>query len=238
MAMSDNSQTIETITATSESNTMSRDEVRQRLIREKLVVIIRVTDPNDISPIIACMHKARVGAVEITSNTPDYQNAITQARTHYPDMLIGAGTITDISLVDEATKAGAQFLVTPNTSADVVRHAHSLNVPVVMGALTPTDVVNATQAKADIVKLFPAGAMGTGYLKDLAKGPFLNTTFFPVGGIDEHNYQQWMQNGAAGIGIGGALASPVRSEEAAEDLITKVAAIVETLKKYPVKEAK
>ena len=233
MAMSNNSQTIETITATSKSNTMSRDEVRQRLIREKLVVIIRVTDPNDIPPIIACMHKAGVGAVEITSNTPDYQNAITQARTHYPDMLIGAGTITDISLVDEATKAGAQFLVTPNTSADVVRHAHSLNVPVVMGALTPTDVVNATQAKADIVKLFPAGVMGTGYLKDLAKG-----TFFPVGGIDEHNYQQWMQNGAAGIGIGGALASPVRSEEAAEALITKVAAIVETLKKYPVKEAK
>ena len=68
MAMSDNSQTIETITATSKSNTMSRDEVRQRLIREKLVVIIRVTDPNDISPIIACMHKAGVGAVEITSN--------------------------------------------------------------------------------------------------------------------------------------------------------------------------
>ena len=183
------------------------------------------------------MHDAGVGAVEITSNTPGYQNAITQARARYPNMLVGAGTITDVALVDEATKAGAQFLVTPNTSADVVQHAHSLQVPVVMGALTPTDVVNATQAKADIVKLFPAGAMGTGYLKDLAKGPFLETVFFPVGGIDEHNFEQWMQSGAAGIGIGGALASPVKNEEEANALSAKVRTIVETLKNYPLEEA-
>ena len=237
MATLHDSQTVESTPAAKGPKPVTRESIRQRLINEKLVVIIRVTDPADIPPIIACMYDAGVGAVEITSNTPGYQNAITQARAHYPNMLVGAGTITDIALVDEATKAGAQFLVTPNTSADVVRHAHSLQVPVVMGALTPTDVVNATQAKADIVKLFPAGAMGTGYLKDLAKGPFLNTTFFPVGGINEHNFEQWMQSGAAGIGIGGALASPVKNEEEANALTAKVRAIVVTLKNYPLEEA-
>ncbi|ABG41156.1 2-keto-3-deoxy-phosphogluconate aldolase [Paraglaciecola sp. T6c] len=221
----------------SQLNSIIRDDIRQRLITEKLVVIIRVKDPMDIPPIIACMHDAGVGAVEITSNTPGYQNAITQARARYPNMLVGAGTITDVALVDEAIKAGAQFLVTPNTSIEVVQRAHKLNVPVVMGALTPTDVVNATQAKADIVKLFPAGAMGPGYLKDLAKGPFLDTIFFPVGGINEHNFETWMQSGATGIGIGGALASPVKNEKEAHALTAKVRAIVATLENYPLEAA-
>ena len=196
MATLHDSQTVESTPAAKGPKPVTRESIRQRLINEKLVVIIRVTDPTDIPPIIACMHDAGVGAVEITSNTPGYQNAITQARAHYPNMLVGAGTITDIALVDEATKA-----------------------------------------KADIVKLFPAGAMGTGYLKDLAKGPFLNTIFFPVGGINEHNFEQWMQSGAAGIGIGGALASPVKSEEEANALTAKVRAIVVTLKNYPLGEA-
>ena len=196
MATLHDSQTVESTPAAKGPKPVTRESIRQRLINEKLVVIIRVTDPTDIPPIIACMHDAGVGAVEITSNTPGYQNAITQARAHYPNMLVGAGTITDIALVDEAT-----------------------------------------QAKADIVKLFPAGAMGTGYLKDLAKGPFLNTIFFPVGGINEHNFEQWMQSGAAGIGIGGALASPVKSEEEANALTAKVRAIVVTLKNYPLGEA-
>tara|TARA_R110001583_G_scaffold1520_1_gene11807 strand:+ start:10673 stop:11353 length:681 start_codon:yes stop_codon:yes gene_type:complete len=209
-----------------------REAIRQRLIREKLIVIIRVIDPQDIAPIIKCMFDAGVGAVEITSNTPGYQEAIAQARIAYPDMLVGAGTITEPCLVAEAVRAGAQFLVTPNTSAELVQCAHNANVPVVMGALTPTDVVVANRANADIVKLFPAGSMGCDYLKSLASGPFLDTTFFPVGGIDEHNFEQWMQSGAAGIGIGGALASPVHSDEDAHALTAKVRLIVNILKTY------
>tara|TARA_R110000772_G_scaffold111529_13_gene215440 strand:- start:7153 stop:7830 length:678 start_codon:yes stop_codon:yes gene_type:complete len=209
---------------------LSREDVRQRLIRDKLIVIIRVTDPYEIGPIIKCMFDAGVGAVEITSNTPGYQEAITQARARYPNMLVGAGTITEPGLVEEAVKAGAQFLVTPNTCAELVRCAHNVNVPIVMGALTPTDVTVANRAHADIVKLFPAGSIGCDYLKSLASGPFLTTTFFPVGGIDEHNFEQWMQSGAAGVGIGGALAGPVHSDEEARALTAKVRAIVTRLK--------
>lgn len=211
---------------------MTREQIRQQLLRDKLVVIIRVTDPSDIPDIVECLQSAGVRAIEITSNTPHYLEAIKQQRARYPNILIGAGTVTNTDITKEAIEAGAQFLVTPNTSAQVVKCAHSFNVPVIIGALTPTDVVTAMEAKADIIKLFPASAMGTDYLKDLAKGPFLDTVFFPVGGIDETNFEQWMLSGAKGIGIGGALASPVRNKKEAAALRDKVSYIVETLKKY------
>jgi len=149
-----------------------RSEVVAKLMQEKLIVIIRVEKTEDIYPIVKCMDDAGVKAVEVTSNTPGYEEAVTQLRRLYPNMLIGAGTVIDTSIAKAAIEAGAQFLVTPNTCADVVKYAHQYQVPVVMGALTPTDIVGATKAKADVIKLFPAGSMGSGYLKSLVSGRF------------------------------------------------------------------
>ncbi|WP_041522691.1 bifunctional 4-hydroxy-2-oxoglutarate aldolase/2-dehydro-3-deoxy-phosphogluconate aldolase [Gilvimarinus agarilyticus] len=212
---------------------MNREQALSILLREKLVVIIRLTKPEDADAIVAALLGGGVKAVEITSNTPGYAQKISQLRKKHPELLIGAGTITSVALADEAVAAGAQFLVTPNTCRQLVKRAHQLDVPAVMGAMTPTDVVQATAAGADIVKLFPSGELGPGYLTSLARGPFIGTPFFPVGGVDEHNARQWMEAGACGVGVGGRLAAPVSSPADAEALTQKAARIVADLKNYP-----
>ncbi|WP_084004967.1 bifunctional 4-hydroxy-2-oxoglutarate aldolase/2-dehydro-3-deoxy-phosphogluconate aldolase [Gilvimarinus polysaccharolyticus] len=212
---------------------MNRAKVLSILLREKLVVIIRLTDPEDADAIVTALIAGGVKAIEITSNTPGYAKKISQLRADHPDLLIGAGTITSEALADEAVTAGAQFLVTPNTCSQTVKRAHQLDVPVVMGAMTPTDVVQASNAGADIIKLFPSGELGPAYLKSLAHGPFLHTPFFPVGSVDEHNIRQWMDAGACGVGVGGRLATPVTNPAEADALTQKAAGIIADLKHYP-----
>lgn len=207
-----------------------RDRTVKQILNERLVVIIRVDDPGEIPAIVQCLVDGGARAIEITSNTPGYASAVSSLREVYPDLLIGAGTITSPALAEEAIAAGAQFLVTPNTRPEMVDVAHLHDVPVIMGAMTPSDVVVATEAGADIVKLFPAGALGTDYLKSLARGPFLDTVFFAVGGVDEHNLGQWITNGAEGVGIGGSLAAPVRSPDEATRLTGRIRQIVEQLR--------
>ncbi|WP_341938283.1 bifunctional 4-hydroxy-2-oxoglutarate aldolase/2-dehydro-3-deoxy-phosphogluconate aldolase [Marinimicrobium sp. C2-29] len=206
-----------------------REQIVKRLIAEKLVVIIRVKDPNEIDNIVQCIADGGGGAVEITSNTPLYTSAIARIKRQFPQLLVGAGTITDPALAQEAIDAGAEFLVTPNTSESVVRTAHAACIPVVMGAMTPTEVHAAQTARADIVKLFPAGNLGPEYLAALARGPFLHTPFFPVGGIDETNAHEWMQNGAIGVGVGGSLACPVHTELEKTELTGRIRQLITAL---------
>lgn len=191
-------------------------------MNEKLVVIIRVQNPDDIMAIVDYLQEAGVKAVEITSNTPRYDEYLQKVKACYPSLLVGAGTITSPEIAKQAIEAGAEFLVTPNTNAEVVQCAHQHDVPVMMGALTPTDVVTAINAQADVIKIFPAEPLGSEYLASLAKGPFLDTPFFPVGGVNENNAKTYMSAGAKGLGIGGSLAAPVKSQEHRAELISKV----------------
>ena len=209
---------------------MMKDQVVNKLVAGRLVVIIRVTDPAEIPAIVECLVDGGAQAIEITSNTPGWQTAVQQLRDDYPQLLIGAGTITSPALAEQAIAAGAQFLVTPNTRPAVVSCAHQHGVPVIMGAMTPSEVVEAMEANADIIKLFPAGALGPAYLKTLAHGPYLDTVFFAVGGVDEHNLEQWIDSGAAGVGIGGSLAAPVPTPADANILRERIRKIVQTLK--------
>lgn len=217
---------------------MNREAVRQQLLQEKLVVIIRLKNPDDANAIVGALIKGGVKAIEITSNTPGYGEKIAELRELHPRLLIGAGTITTPELARQAIGRGAQFLVTPNTCEETLKAAHQLDVPVVMGAMTPTDVVRASNAGADIIKLFPSGELGPGYLASLARGPFLNTPFFPVGSVDEHNVRQWMDAGACGVGIGGRLAAPIANQAEADALAEKVAGIIADLQDYPRFEVK
>lgn len=206
-----------------------RKQVLDQLLKSRLVVIIRVEDPGDIPAIVDCLVEGGVWVLEVTSNTPGWENAVARVQQDHPDLLVGAGTITTVELAKKAIAAGARFLVTPNTRPELVALAHHHEVPVVMGAMTPTEVADAMEAKADVVKLFPAGSLGVGYLKSLARGPFLDTIFFAVGGVDEHNISEWMENGAAGVGIGGSLANPVPTRADAERLLARIRQITSYL---------
>lgn len=193
----------------------TRQHIHQRLLAEKLVLIIRLPDHSQVYPVVEVIHQCAVGAVEVTSNTPGYLTAIQTLRKTYSDLLVGAGTVTNVEIAQQAINAGAQFLVTPNISEAVVKLAHQNDIPVVMGAFTPSEVVLAQQYGADIIKLFPAGDLGLSYFKSLAKGPFLDTQFFPVGGISSDNAAEWIKAGAAGVGVGGSLIKPINTADEA-----------------------
>lgn len=176
----------------------------EEILTEKLIAIIRLKEQNAMQGVIEALVAGNIKVLEITSNTPGFSDELEKARIHYPNILIGAGTVIDSEIAKEAIAMGAQFLVTPNTDKKVADVAMQANVPLVMGALTPTEIANALDYGADIIKLFPAGNLGISYFKSL-KGPFDKTPFFAVGGIHEENIQEWFGAGIHGIGLGSGL---------------------------------
>ncbi|WP_229239670.1 bifunctional 4-hydroxy-2-oxoglutarate aldolase/2-dehydro-3-deoxy-phosphogluconate aldolase [Echinicola soli] len=183
---------------------MTREETCEIILREKLIAIVRVRDAGNVPVLIAGLVAGGISVLEITTNSPDFTVKIKENRERYPDILIGAGTVTNRDLAIKAIDAGAQFLVSPNTHSGVISVAHDHNIPVVMGALTPTEVGEALEQGADIIKLFPAGNFGPSYLKAI-KAPFDKGRFFAVGGIHLENMEKWMESGADGLGLGSVL---------------------------------
>ena len=190
---------------------MNREAIVEIIEREKLVFVTRLIDSTQALPVIGRLVSAGAMVMEITSNTQNYANEISKARKKYPNVLIGAGTVTNQKIAVEAINAGAQFLVTPNTKKELVELAHKHNIPILMGALTPTEVCEAAEAGADFVKLFPADIMGIPYFKSI-KAPLNNVKLLAVGGIELHQVKSWFGAGVHGIGIGSVLAEPITGE--------------------------
>lgn len=178
----------------------------------KAIAIIRVKDTHSIARIVDCLVDGGIKALEITSNTPNYLLAIKDIRKRYPNISIGAGTITNTFLASEAIDAGAQFLVTPNTSRPVIAMANTRGIPIVVGAFTPSEVYNAYEWGADLVKLFPSNVLGLDYVKSLVSGPFNQIPILSVGAVDEKNAADWLEVGCKGVGFAGNLTQPILSE--------------------------
>lgn len=208
---------------------MNRNDITQNLLKERLVAIVRLKQQHDVQPTINALIKGGVKVLEITSNTPGYLEELATSRKQNPDIIIGTGTVTNTEIAKLSIKAGAQFLVTPNTNTDIIKLAHLHNIPVLMGALTPTEISNATENGADIIKLFPAGDLGINYFKSI-KGPFSNIHFFAVGGIGIHNVKEWLESGAKGVGIGGFMVIPVHSKKDELIVIEKTNQLIRIIK--------
>ncbi|WP_431128656.1 bifunctional 4-hydroxy-2-oxoglutarate aldolase/2-dehydro-3-deoxy-phosphogluconate aldolase [Flagellimonas flava] len=211
---------------------MKKEEIVQQLLEEKLISIVRLKNGQYTSKVIDALVQGGIKVLEITSNTPGFEMEIADARKKYPNILIGAGTISNTELALKALKAGAQFLVTPNTNKEVMDKAIKADIPVAMGALTPTEIANAVAYGADIIKLFPSDQLGVSYFKSL-KGPFSETKFFAVGGIGMDNLEEWFKAGIDGVGVASTLVKKEASKQ--EDLIEivgKAQQFVAFTKKY------
>ena len=120
-------------------------------------------------------------------------------------MYIGAGTVTTPELVEIAAKAGAKYIISPDTNVDVIKKTLELGLVSMPGALTPTDVLLAHRSGADFVKLFPVGILGTAYVKAIC-APISHVKMLAVGGVNEDNAADFMKAGVVGVGVGGNLA--------------------------------
>lgn len=207
-----------------------RIDIVNKVIESQLVAIIRLALQSEIELVIECLVEGGVTALEITANTPGYCQEIKKARAKYPNVLVGAGTVINTQRAILAIEAGAQFLVTPNTEETVVKLAHTNGIPVLMGALTPTDIAQALSYNADLIKVFPAGSLGVDYFKDL-QGPFSDTPLMPVGGVNIDNIEDWFSAGAIGVGVGNDLTRAVKTPEQQNKLITLVQAYLAKLPK-------
>lgn len=127
-------------------------------------------------------------------------------KKRHSDMEIGAGTVLDRSQALAAGEAGASFIVSPNTNGELIRYVRELGMSSVPGAMTPTEIVAAYEAGADMVKLFPAGWLGTAYIKDL-KAPLGHIPLLATAGITRENFGDFLRAGCCGAGIGSALSS-------------------------------
>jgi 2-dehydro-3-deoxyphosphogluconate aldolase/(4S)-4-hydroxy-2-oxoglutarate aldolase len=148
-------------------------------------------------------------AVEITYSFPDATKAIAKlTESNESDLLIGAGTILNRQQAHEAVGAGARFLVSPCMLPEVIDAAHELQVAIIPGAFTPTEIFTAHSLGADIVKIFPAVRFGPEYLKAV-RGPLPNIPIMPTSGVDASNVADWFRAGAVAVGAVSSVLDPV-----------------------------
>lgn len=143
--------------------------------------------------------------IEITWNSDRAPELISQLRSELPTCMIGAGTLLNLSQTQQAIAAGAQFLFTPHVDPALIRTATQAGVPVIPGALSPTEIVMAWQAGASSVKVFPVQAVGgTQYIQSL-QGPLGHIPLIPTGGVTLENAREFIVAGAIGVGLAGSL---------------------------------
>ena len=177
------------------------------LIREVgLVPIVRAPSPEDAFRAAEAIISGGIGVAEITMTVPNAIRVMERVAERYGDkVLLGAGTILDPESCRAALLAGAEFIVTPSLDVRVIEMARRYSKPCFPGALTPTEVLTAWQAGADMVKIFPAGPVGgPKYIKAL-KGPFPQIDFIPTGGVNLETTPEFIKAGAAAVAVGGEL---------------------------------
>lgn len=171
-----------------------------------IVLVVRAEKADDaMMRGIEAVHKGGVKAAEITFSVPGAVNVIEKVRRQFGDeIILGAGTILNPSDAAAAVNAGAAYVVAPNTNPEVIGISKRLGVAVIPGAFTPTEVLSAWAAGADVIKLFPASIGGPGYLKAL-KAPYPHIPLLPVGGVDLETAGPFIKAGAFALGIGSNL---------------------------------
>ena len=151
------------------------------------------------------LFEAGIRLVEVTMDTPGATEILASMRSGIPsNALLGAGTVTDIARAQAALAAGASFLVTPNLNLDVIRFARDHGLPIMPGAMTPTEIFNAAAAGADYVKVFPASALGPAYFREL-RGPFAEIPLIATGGVNLENAHEFFRFGVDAVGLGSSL---------------------------------
>lgn len=172
-----------------------------------VVAVIRAPSPSTAVRAVDALVRGGVTGIEITYSTPDAAAVITElAQRHDDRIYLGAGTITTPRQAEQAVTAGAHFLVSPGTTSDLARAMLETGAAVLLGALTPTEVMRATELGATAVKIFPASLGGPAFLKAL-RGPFPDVALMPTGGVNPANLGQWLDAGAVAVGAGGELCS-------------------------------
>jgi 2-dehydro-3-deoxyphosphogluconate aldolase/(4S)-4-hydroxy-2-oxoglutarate aldolase len=190
---------------TAASAQQGRAAIRERVERLGAVAVVRLSSTEAAIRVADALYAGGVTALEITVTVPDAFAVIAAVARRFGDeVCVGVGTVLDVETARGAVAAGAQYVVSPVFRPAVIEESHRLGVPAMPGAITPTEILTAHEAGADIVKIFPADSFGPGYIKSvLAPMPFLR--LMPTGGVTPDNVGTWLSAGAVAVGLGSAL---------------------------------
>ncbi len=183
----------------------SRAETVAALEACGVVAVIRLKDAAALGAVVDALAAGGVRALEVTMTVPGAIELIREISPSLPpDVVLGAGTVLDAETAQAAIEAGARYVVSPVFREEVLRVCHRFDVAALPGCFTPTEILEAWEAGADVVKVFPATALGPGYFRDL-RGPFPQLRLMPTGGVSLANAGDWIRAGAVAIGVGTAL---------------------------------
>lgn len=188
-------------------NDIAKEAVLAAIAEEKLIVIVRGVPADRLIPLAEAMYAGGVRLLEVpysadgrVSDEETAEEIGILVSQFAGRMYIGAGTVLTERQVELTAAAGGRFIISPNVSADVIARTRALGLVSLPGAMTPTEIEAAHEAGADLVKLFPAGALGPNYLKAV-RAPLSHIGLLAVGGVDEKNAAEYLAAGALGIGV-------------------------------------
>jgi len=187
---------------------MSRETDLQRVLTGGLVAVVRAPDTSHLVEVIAALAEGGVGVAEVTFTVPGALDVLKAAKAQLGDrVLLGAGTVLDPETARAALLAGAEFIVSPTLNFDVIRLCKRYDKLVFPGAFTPTEILAAWEAGADVVKVFPADVLGPPYFKAM-RGPLPQIRLMPTGGVDLNTAGEFLRAGACCLGVGSQLVDP------------------------------
>ena len=187
---------------------MLKHAIFQGILERRMVAIVRAGTAEAALQIAEACIAGGITALEVAFTTPDTLDVIkTLRQRHGADVMLGAGTVLDPETARQAILAGAQFIISPSVNVETIRLCQRDQVLAMPGVMTPTEIVTALEAGADIIKIFPAEVFGPAYIKAL-RAPLPQAPLMPTGGVSVENLAAWFDNGALAVGIGSSLTGP------------------------------
>jgi 2-dehydro-3-deoxyphosphogluconate aldolase/(4S)-4-hydroxy-2-oxoglutarate aldolase len=184
---------------------MSRQDSLARVLQSGIVAVIRASSGERLGDVAEALLAGGIDCMEVTFTVPSAVDVLRDVHERVGDRaLLGAGTVLDSETARAAILAGAEFIVSPSTDLDVIRLCNRYDKLVMPGALTPTEVVTAWEAGADVIKVFPSDLTGPAYLKAL-HGPLPQVRLMPTGGVNLQTAADFLHAGACALGIGSSL---------------------------------
>ncbi len=182
-----------------------KQRLLRRLYEQRIVAIIRGITGEGLDSLVGTLVESGIRIMEVTVDTPGVYDKIQKIKDEYGDeVAVGAGTVLDSETARTAISAGAEFLVSPSLNVDVIKTAKRYGKAVFPGCMTPTEIVQAFEAGADVIKVFPASVVGPRYFRELS-GPLGHIPLMPTGGVNLDNARDYVEAGAAAVGLGSAL---------------------------------
>ena len=192
---------------------ISKSQVIEKIRDTGIVPVIRAESADEAMELTEAIYEGGINIFEITMTVPGAIGVIKKLKDKYKnnqEVIIGAGSVLDAETAQSAIEAGAQFVVGPALNIDMIKLCNRYQVPVVPGAVSPTEVVKAMEAGADIVKIFPATLFGPKIIKAI-KGPIPQAPLLPTGGVNLDNVTEWIEAGSFAVGAGSAIVGPAKT---------------------------